>query len=322
MSMLPSTPLELLTEPERRRFLLQRFAALSRIELVIEAEGRATRCPLRVSGTSAIISGKFTITTEDLDPETIVWRDEAASVGGTFGPSSIARADALIRAVKATSFNSKVVYILPLIGGNLATGLQPLRNSLGAPRPSNTGFVDADFSESTGLQGDGSSKVLDTQIRPGDLGTSGNGGLGWWENNLSLAGSGTQPVGCYNLPTDTRFGIPLAFQRFQWGDFATAATVGGSPPATNGHYYGQRFSATDRKLYFGGAVRVSNTGSDSAAGASGQTIRMMGADESGSLFYWPGRCACAYMTNGALMDAEVAAFHTLLDTYLITPTGR
>jgi hypothetical protein len=48
----------------------------------------------------------------------------------------------------------------------------------------------------------------------------------------------------------------------------------------------------------------------------------MAVNVNGADFFWKGRCAVAYATDGTLSGTEVADLHTLLDTYLITPTGR
>jgi hypothetical protein len=106
---------------------------------------------------------------DSLDPETIVWRDRAIAAGGTFEADSITIADALIKAIKASTFNDKIKYLIPYLGGNLATARVPLRDSLnvGIAGNLNSAFVDGDFSQSTGLQGDGSTKALLTR-GPGD----------------------------------------------------------------------------------------------------------------------------------------------------------
>lgn len=258
-----------------------------------------------------------------LDAETITWRDGAIAAGGTFAGDSIALADALIVALKAASYNAGVKWLLPLLGSNLAAARMPLRDSLGKGIATNANFVDGDFSQATGLKGNGSNKILDTKIKPSDLGTSNACGIGYWENDIDFTGSGSEPIGMNTNPFNGNrysFDLRSGSKWISLGDVAnryTAATAAG-----NGHYYGQRSSATSRKLFFAGALLGTNTTSDAAVGAADRNMRLMGVDATGSLIYWKGRCACAYATDGTLSDADAAAFHTLLGTYLITPTGR
>jgi hypothetical protein len=225
-----------------------------------------------------------------LDPETFVWRSRVLQV------------------------------LLPLLGSNMAAARVPLRDALNAGTALNSNFVDADFAQSTGLQGNGTNKILDLNIKPGDLGTSANGGLGYWESNISFAGD-VEPMGCYGGPSE-RFVLDLRsnVESFRWGTASNGA--GTSGPATSAHYYGQRSSPTLRELFKNGSSLGTNTTSDSPASASNRAIRLMGSDENGALVYWAGRCAVAYLTDGTMSSSDVSDFHTLLQTYLITPTGR
>jgi len=258
---------------------------------------------------------------ENLDPETLTWRSRVNAAGGTFETNSVALADALIVQLKTKSYESKIKYLLPLLGSNLAAARVPLRDTLGVGIATNTNFVDANFSQATGLQGNGTSRYLDLLIKPSQLGTGSNGGIGYWEKSVSFSGTGVEPIGVYGVAASTRFVIDLrsAVRNFRWGTASNGA--GDTTAAGNGHYYGQRSSATLRRLYFNGSTLASNTTSDAAAGTAEFNIRLLGC-YTGSSTYWAGRCAVAYLTDGTLSDADAADLHTLLTDYLITPTGR
>lgn len=266
-----------------------------------------------------------TLSWVQLDPETITWRDAITAAGGTFAARSILIADRLIKAIKAESFTTGIKYLLPLLGGDLTAARMPLRDSLGVGIAGNTGFTDADFSQSTGLQGDGSSKYLDSHITPGQLGASDNAGLGWWENNYPGVGN-VEPMGAYkqNNTPDNRFSLDLRtfIEVFGWGTVGSGAASGGG--AGNHHYYGQRASGTDRRIFKNGTqVGATSTSVTSTAGSTDNTIILSGCNTGVSgIAPWPGRCAVTYMTDGTLTAGEIAAFHTLLQTYLIAPTGR
>lgn len=255
--------------------------------------------------------------------ETNTWRTAILAAGGTVSTHSRVIADRLIRAIQTSGFSSKIVYLLPLLGGDLTAGLMPLRDALGAGAATNTNFVNADFSEATGLQGNGTNKILDTNLKPSQLGTSDNGGLGYLENNISFAGSGVEPMGCYSADgVSARYVLDLRtnVKQFCWGAPAFASLV---TPATDGHYYGQCDSTTSRKLYLDGTSIATDTTASARTGANQRNIRLMGSDEgAGGIFYWAGRCAGAYMTQGTLTDPEAAAFQMLLQNFLSAPTGR
>lgn len=251
-----------------------------------------------------------------------VWRDAIIAAGGTFETDSQTIAEALYNQLAVASYYSKIKWLVPFLGANLVAARMPLIDTLGVGIMGNTGFVDADFTQATGIKGNGSSKILNTLIKPSQLGASSSGGIGYWENDLDMTGSAVEPIGCYNDAGTSRFVLDLrsTFTQFSWGGSANGPFQ--LTTATNGHYYGQRSSSVFREYYKNASFIVSNTASDAATGASDRMMRLLGADESGSLFYWKGRCAVAYMTDGTLSGADVTAFHTLLNTYLITPTGR
>lgn len=251
-----------------------------------------------------------------LDGETMIWRDRAIAAGGTFGTNSISVADALIRAIKVGTFNSKIKYLLPLLGGNLATARVPLRDTLSAGIATNNNFVDADFSQSTGLQGNGSTKRLDTLLKASQLGSSNNGGIGYWERAVG----GTWCVGSRDAGTAQIFGLAIySDELFYWGDADSATRT--FVAAGNNHYYGQRSSDTARVLYRNGTSVATDATSPipNVSAIAANNLNVMAID-SGN--FSNGRCGVAYFTDGTMTGTEISDFHTLLNTYLITPTGR
>lgn len=249
------------------------------------------------------------------------WVAAVDAAGGTYETDSKDIALALSDALVAFSGFAKIKWLLPLLGANLIAARVPLIDTLGVGIAGNTAFVDADFDQATGLQGNGSSKYLDSLIKASDLGSSNNGGLGWWENNINLAGN-VEPMGAYNNAASTRYVLDLrsTLAAFRWGSPGNSAS--NASTAVNGHYYGQRSSSSSREIFLDGVSLATNTASDATSGANERNLLVVGADEGGAIAPWPGRCAVAYMTDGTLTPTEITDLHTLLDTFLITPTGR
>lgn len=253
--------------------------------------------------------------------ETVAWIAAVDAAGGTYETNSKAIADALIVALRAKSYTAKIVYLLPLLGSNLAAARVPLRDSLAVGIATNHSFVNGDFSQATGLQGDGSTKYLDSLIKPGQLGSSNSGGLGYWESNFASSGN-SEVMGNIDSAGTSRYVLDMRAARrfFSWSNAANAANE--NVAADNADFYGNRANATSRKLYRNGTLLDTNTTSDTATGASDYNILIVGSNDSGSVLPAGSRCAVAYMTDGTLSDADAADLHTLLTDYLITPTGR
>jgi len=268
-----------------------------------------------------------------LDPEVRVWRDGVIALGGGFEANSIAIAQNFFSHFLATGFDAKVKYILPLLGTGIAAARMPLRDTLGVGAAANTGFVDGDFSQATGLKGNGTSKLFDLLIKPNQIGNSNdNGGLGYWENNIDFGGTGEVPLGVYrNSATGgVRYDLDLrnTISQFIWGNFGGGGGFAtNASAAVNAHYYGQSGSTTSQELFINGSSVATGSGIAANRDNSGDAnIRLMGClttnVPSDTFVYWKGRCAVAYMTDGSLTSGNISAFHTLLQTYLITPTGR
>ncbi len=249
------------------------------------------------------------------------WVVAVDSVGGTYETDSKAIARNLADALLSFSGYAKLKWLLPLIGANISAARVPLIDVLHAGPVTNVNFVDADFDQATGLQGDGTTKYFDSLIKPSQLGGTNNGGLGWWENNINLAGN-VEPIGTYDATASFRYVLDLrsTLESFRWGNPSNSASTGST--AINAHYYGQRSSNILRELFRDGSSLATNTTSDGASGTADHTIIVVGADDQTSIAPWPGRCAVAYMTDGSLTSGQVAELHTLLNDFLITPTGR
>ena len=111
---------------------------------------------------------------------------------------------------------------------------------------------------------------------------------------------------------------------FQSGDYL-GPFVNCTTAKAKGHWYAQRASSTDRKGYVDGVLFDTDTTAE-AGGISSQHIALFAFRDTpangGVREFYAGRSAVAYVTTGDLTDAEALAFHTLLQTYLITPLGR
>lgn len=247
------------------------------------------------------------------------WIGRIKSNSGSIASESIAIGRNLISAVSNKSYLRKIIFLYPVLDNLTAARCPILYNGSVGPIAGNNNFVSGDFGQSTGLQGDGTTKSLDTLVFPGTLGSSNNGGLGYGENNISFAGTAPEPIGCYSNDNTERFVVDLraAVRSFRWGEPVNGS--GDSSLATNGRYYGQRSSATSRELFFNGSSLGTNSTSDAASLSNNRTILLVGSNGRGN---WAGRMTFAYLTDGTMSSGEVSDFDTVLVDYILTPTGR
>jgi hypothetical protein len=254
-----------------------------------------------------------------LDPETIVWRDAAIAAGGTLSDESIEIANDFIVALKAEAFNSKVKYLLPLLGSNLAAARMPLRDEFGVGISSNTNFVEGDFAESSGLQSDGTTKFLNTLVNPYDRFNSGTMGYGYKEGNpaafyhvMGWSPNGSEIYNMNMRPDEARVFFGL--------NEASPASVA---PGV-GHWYFNRASNVSRRLYKNGALAHNKTTSDgiTTVGFTANSFLLGCLYYAGNYYVGNSLFQFFYMTDGTMTDGEIAQLHALLETYIVAPTGR
>jgi hypothetical protein len=259
--------------------------------------------------------------------ETVAWYTAIAGLGASVTTTEKNWADALIVAWRAQTFDSKTVSIYPFLGAYINAARVPLRDALSAGPAANTGFVDGDVGNAVGIaNSSGANKYLNTGITPSQLGSSGNGGLGWYERNFLGNGTTTEIMGMdeSTITADGRFVLDIRSSGNRFFSFGEVGTRSGDTVAgANGFYYGQRNGATSRALYKDSTqLGSTNTSSDPASGANQYSILLMGCNVHGTPTQANGRGGIAVLTDGTFTTTEIGDMKTLIDIYLITATGR
>jgi hypothetical protein len=327
--MLPRRPIDFLTQPGAIAEATRLVKALSGLQFVFRANGRQETCPVQFSPLSSVVACSLDIAPPvaatgytPTDPEVIVWRDRILAAGGSVNDASIQIAEALIDAIQAASLNDKIKYLLPLLGQDLIAARVPLRDTFGVGIAGSTGFTAGDFSEATGLQCNGTNKFFDTLINPFVRFTNGNMGYGYREGNYvapayHVMGWSPNVSEIYNM--NMRSDEARVF--FGTIEAHNAASVAPG----NGDWYFNRAAHNDHRLYLDGALAHSNATSDGitvSVGSSANTFLLGKLAYAGSDFIGNALIQHMLMTDGTLTTPEAADLHTILDTYLFTPTGR
>lgn len=270
----------------------------------------------------------------NLTTETKVWMSKAALNGGLYTGISVGTADALIRAIQNSTFNSKLLWLAPLLGGNLGTMLAPLRDSLFSgpmlnPYPTMTAFVASDFDEGVGLRSlVGSGKMLSCgNMTAGSLTVAGAtlGGMGAWISELYATGN-TMVMGSASPDETSRYDIDLRTKTANtiFGFGLNTESIGLTAFALPGHYYGQRSAANAISFYRNGSTTPIATGAPTSTSLASATSFVMGIMGGGRAAPTPYECVagCFYFTNGTFTAQEHQDMDTILMNYLIIPTSR
>lgn len=260
------------------------------------------------------------------DAETVAWYTGISAAGGSVTTQEKDWAEALILAIRAASYGAKIIYLLPFLGANIKAARMPLRDTFARGIASSYGsspFVDGDVGNAVGIENPTEKLAyLGTGLPINwNAGNGNKGGFGFWERNWGN-GTNVEAAGAYDASGGHRFLLDFrsSFRRFRWGG-TTQSEAGPATSMANGHYYGQ-YNGTQTQLWKDGATDgAANTTGPFATGADVNELMVMGVNAPTDTPY-KGRCAVFYVTDGTMSGADVTAFHTLLGTYLVTPTGR
>lgn len=177
-----------------------------------------------------------------LEHDTYAWAYGTVKANaGSVSATSIMRANRLMQAIR--TIRSKVLWLLPYVGNNLAACMSPIIHDVGTAAVNNTGFLEADFSESTGLTGDGT-KFLLPGFAMTEMGTDDSTHLGIYVRTKTGTFGGN--IGTYD-------GTNVDYCSYQtatcFGNMHGAATGVSTVDTAVAHYVVSRNASNDLQLY-------------------------------------------------------------------------
>jgi len=189
-----------------------------------------------------------------LDPDAIIYRDSVIAAGATISANNFTAANNLFIGLKNQSLWTLIDQLYLLAGTSSLTGA--LVKAKGSGSLTNVNFIGGDYSQTTGLVGNGSSKYLNTGRLANALSST--------SHHLFVSGTGFETsgdkviVGAYTGGATSLFAIDsfanyVSARAFRSGTF-TAGQFPKYAPAgvTDGTVCGTRRSTTDAEIYENG----------------------------------------------------------------------
>jgi hypothetical protein len=137
-----------------------------------------------------------------LHPEATAWRTAVIANGGTVSGATLSAVDKFCNDIDAAGIRDRFYRMNPFAGTGLAAALVPLYRgpayggtTYGNATDTNNNFVSGDYSESNGLDGNGTTKYLDTGLSPNGMGVPATvhlaayKGAGAWTTTREFIGS-------------------------------------------------------------------------------------------------------------------------------------
>lgn len=163
-----------------------------------------------------------------IDTDAAAWAAAVTANSGTYSAAGLAATDAFCKSAKASGYWSKLNRINLFAGGggtatqNLAGTLVPLKVGGGSATETNVNFVAGDYTEATGLTGNGSTKYLTTGLVP----------------SVSLTLNDTH-VAIYNRGSGAAGGGYIG----AWSDATPTNALSLLAPFTDGNLYSDAYNA-------------------------------------------------------------------------------
>lgn len=267
-----------------------------------------------LGGTSA---SSNTISTITYNSEVIDWIARVVINTGSVSAGTKTAANVFVSAIKTASLRSKILRLNLYAGTGLAACLVPLIRDKGGLIDTATGFVSGDYSEATGLTGNGLTKSVDTGFSPPGDWTSDNdcfigvyartkttvaavliGGLGGSSNADYIYMTGVLSyLSCHDTGNQFNYADSIA----------------------TGHYAGSRIASNDTKLYRNG---VSQASSATAGGTrSNWAIGVHAYQSPGGTFGYTDASLAGYEICKGLTPTETLAYYNALQAFQ-TALGR
>lgn len=262
-------------------------------------------------------------------PEALDWSIRVAANGGNPAGTLLAVSE-FCWAIDAAGVRSLIRRCNLFCGGNLSGALVPLYRSasfggtvLGNSTDTNNNFVSGDFTETTGLKGNGTTKFLNTGFSPASFASTSSvhlsySGTGLETTSAATSGSGDRfAIGTFNNAEAGLYDLSIAnwlaatgpnqrgsrfstFAGFVYGSSSSRGT-------TESHLIGTRTSTTAAALYGGGSSIATNSASVTPSSHS-QPIYVFGLNLNGTAGVLTAGTLRMYSIGAGLNATQAAAF--------------
>lgn len=289
-----------------------------------------TSSPRRISASSVSVAAG----TYGLHPDARDWAARVTTNGGSVSAATLSAVSTFCAAISAAGIRDRF-YRLNLFCGNSDSSLNAVRTplyrgptltgtQLGNATDTNNSFVAADYSEGTGLKGNGSTKFLNTGLTASTLPDSKSRHLAFYMNELPSSGDQNGFMGA--VTTDSFY---IEARATPWVILRNF-TSGTSISSTSGTTYlktlviGENIpngSNMDSRIHFGTTIAGQSNNSASVGGTINANMFVFAVNASGAANQSNARCAMYSIGLDIGGSLARAAFVAAVNTFM-TAMGR
>lgn len=250
-----------------------------------------------------------------VDADALGWAAAVTANSGTYSASTLSAMSTLISALKAAGLWTKMACFGPLAGDQLAAALIQYKGGTWAAA-TNVNFVSGDYTEATGLTGNGSNKYLNTGFAQNTL-TAASRHMATYDRVLPSANQASIGSDASGSNTWMLQNVAGSYSYFAAGNGANAGSAAAA--ATAGFYVGVSETSTSLRIYKNGASVATSAPTALVPSAENQGVfaklrgGVAGAFSAGTLG--------GYSMGEILTAGEVAALYPIVQAFQ-TALGR
>lgn len=246
-----------------------------------------------------------------IDATTLDWAARVAAAGGTVSGKTLAAVGVFVRSAQSAGYWDKINRINLFCGDSLTAALVPLKIGGGGSTDTNVNFVAGDYTEATGLTGNGTTKYLRTGLVPSASLTLNSTHMAVY-NRASGATGGVIHLGARDGTNYMELIAPSAAGNLGWRAYGVAE-IFSAVTAPYGLMVGSTLSGSDSKTYQHGTQR--QTGSPTAGALVAQEIYVFGTNSSGSPAFLSSHALASYSVGVGLTAADDAAYAIHMEAF-------
>ena len=254
----------------------------------------------------------------DLDAQAIDWCSRIVAAGGSISWPTLYAASRFVRSCKAAGIWTKLNRVNLLCGNQLTAALVPLKVGGGSATETNVNFVSGDYTEATGITGNGTSKYLNTGFNPVTAGSSTSSfGMFMYASGTDSAGTSRILIGNQSSGTNLSFVGWASSGTVEVGCIGATSSAEYAPSGASAAKQGLLgivANGSRSQQYYQNGAAVG-----SAVVASGSffngNIFVGATNSSGSPAAYAVRPLRGYFITTGMSAAEVAALNTIMERF-------
>lgn len=249
-----------------------------------------------------------------IDSDVIGWKSRVIAAGGTVSSGTVLALSRFSKACKAAGLWDKLNRVNLFCGDQLTAALVPLKVGAGSATDTNVNFVSGDYTEATGLTGNGSSKYLNTGLNASTL-TTNSTHLAVYNRSSSAVGGGRH-IGVSAGIDGFAIVAPFTDGGFYSDQYNFTAGAGRVSVAVSGPYgflLGSRTSSSSHQIFKNGASVASNTGSGGSIPSL--NIFVFAWNLTGSPNTYTSHVLAGYSVGSGMTASEASDYNTIMEAF-------